>query len=295
MTKLFLGAALPAGVPTGPFGPRLRAILAMRAGSYRLGKRPIQQLASDLFGLTISLGMISKLERRAAKVLGPVVGKLAAQVTAAPSAHINETSWPEATERMWLWVGLTDEATVFRIADNRGADVARSSPARTIPGPRARCTPPKGDRQGVRPVLRAPSMTDTRRLAAQRCLHHRPLPGRHQHLPLVLRLRAHPLTPAIDKNRRRHRARGHRLGHLLECPQTCRLEVVRLLAQPPGGNHDQVMPPGQQLEQLDRRQRLRRWLGRSGGAVRRANSAARIGSSPATLANSARSNPSFLR
>jgi transposase len=81
-------AELPAGMPTGPFGPRLRAILAMLAGSYRLGKRPIQQLASDLFGLTISLGMISKLERRAAEVLGPVVGELAAQVAAAPSVHI---------------------------------------------------------------------------------------------------------------------------------------------------------------------------------------------------------------
>jgi len=44
-------AELPAGVPTGAFGPRLRAILAMFAGSYRLAKRPIQQLASDLFGL----------------------------------------------------------------------------------------------------------------------------------------------------------------------------------------------------------------------------------------------------
>ena len=54
--------------PTGPFGPRLRAILAMFAGSYRLAKRPIQQLASDLFGLDVSLGMISKLERRAAEV-----------------------------------------------------------------------------------------------------------------------------------------------------------------------------------------------------------------------------------
>jgi hypothetical protein len=30
----------------------------MFAGSYRLAKRPIQQLASDLFGLDISLGMI---------------------------------------------------------------------------------------------------------------------------------------------------------------------------------------------------------------------------------------------
>ncbi len=40
----------------------------MFAGSYRLAKRSIQQLASDLFGLDLSLGMISKLERRAATV-----------------------------------------------------------------------------------------------------------------------------------------------------------------------------------------------------------------------------------
>lgn len=119
-------AELPAGVPTGPFGPRLRAILAMFAGSYRLAKRPIRQLASDLFGLDVSLGMISKLERRAAEVLEPVVAEVTAAIKAAPSAHIDETSWSEANQKAWLWVGLTDELTAFTIAGNRGADVARS-------------------------------------------------------------------------------------------------------------------------------------------------------------------------
>jgi transposase len=119
-------AGLPAGVATGPFGPRLRAILAMFAGSYRLAKRPIQQLASDLFGLDVSLGMISKLERRAAETLEPVVAEVAAAIVAAPSAHIDETSWSEANEKAWLWVGRTDDLTAFTIADNRGADVARS-------------------------------------------------------------------------------------------------------------------------------------------------------------------------
>jgi transposase len=119
-------AGLPEGVPTGPFGPRLRAILAMFAGSYRLAKRPIQQLASDLFGLSISLGMISKLERQAAEALGPVVAEVAAAIVAAPSAHIDETSWSEAHQKAWLWVGLTGDLTAFTIAGNRGADVARS-------------------------------------------------------------------------------------------------------------------------------------------------------------------------
>lgn len=119
-------AELPAGVPTGPFGPRLRAILAMFAGSYRLAKRPIQQLASELFGLDISLGMIPKLERHAAEVLEAVVAEVAAAIVAASAAHIDETSWSEANEKAWLWVGQTDDLTIFKIADNRGADVARS-------------------------------------------------------------------------------------------------------------------------------------------------------------------------
>src|SRR3954453_15598716 len=52
-------AKLPPGVPAGAFGPRLRAILGVLAGAYRLGKRPIQQMALDLLGLSISTGMIS--------------------------------------------------------------------------------------------------------------------------------------------------------------------------------------------------------------------------------------------
>jgi transposase len=119
-------AELPAGVPTGPFGPRLRAILATFAGSYRLAKRPIQQLACDLFGLEISLGMIPKLERQAAEILKPVVAEVAAAIVASPAAHIDETSWSEANEKAWLWVGQTDALTAFTIADNRAADMARS-------------------------------------------------------------------------------------------------------------------------------------------------------------------------
>ena len=119
-------AALPAGVPTGPFGPRLRAILAMFAGSYRLAKRPVQQPAPDLFGLGISPGMISKPERRAAEALEPVVAEVAAAIKAAPSTPIGETSRVESNQEAWLRVGLTGNRTAFTIADNRGADVARS-------------------------------------------------------------------------------------------------------------------------------------------------------------------------
>ncbi len=86
-------ATLPPGVPTGAFGPRLRAILGVLVGAYRLGKRPARQLASDLLGLSISIGMICRLERQGAAELEAPVEELREHVQEAASAHIDETSW----------------------------------------------------------------------------------------------------------------------------------------------------------------------------------------------------------
>src|SRR4051794_39770387 len=99
-------AALPPGVPTGAFGPRLRAILGVLAGGYRMGKRPIRQLASDLLGLTISVGMIARLERQAADELEAPVEELREYVRTAAVTHIDETSWRQGRARAWLWVAV---------------------------------------------------------------------------------------------------------------------------------------------------------------------------------------------
>src|SRR3954453_19630072 len=116
---------LPPGGPGGAFGPRLRAILSLLAGSFRLGKRPIRQLASDLLGLTISIGMIARLERQGAAELEAPVEELREHVKAAAAAHIDETSWWQGQARVWLWTAVTAMATAFTIAPSRGAEVAR--------------------------------------------------------------------------------------------------------------------------------------------------------------------------
>jgi transposase len=118
-------AALPPGVPRGAFAPRLRAILSVLAGAYRLGKRPIRQLASDLLGLSISTGMISRLERHAAADLRAPVEGLREHVRRARSSHIDETSWWQGRDKMWLWAAVTKSVTVFTIARSRGAEIAR--------------------------------------------------------------------------------------------------------------------------------------------------------------------------
>lgn len=119
-------AELPAGVPRGGFGPRLRAVLALLAGGYRLGKRPIRQLVADLLGLSISTGMIAKLERQCAADLAAPVAELADAIPDAPVVGIDETSWREAGKKCWLWVTVTAFATVFTIAKTRSGKVARA-------------------------------------------------------------------------------------------------------------------------------------------------------------------------
>jgi len=117
-------AALPPGVPAGAFGPRPRAILSVLAGGDRPGKRPIRQLAFDRLGLSISVGMICRLERPAAEMEAPV-GELREYVRTAAVAHIDETSWWQGPDKAWLRAAVTRSVTAFAIATSRGADVAK--------------------------------------------------------------------------------------------------------------------------------------------------------------------------
>ena len=117
---------LPEGVPTGNFGPYLQAVLATLGGAYRLSKRQIQQLTGDLFGLSISTGMISKLEQQSADALEAPSNELAAAVHQAPVVNVDETSWRQERRKAWLWATVTAMTTVFTIARHRTAEVAKA-------------------------------------------------------------------------------------------------------------------------------------------------------------------------
>ncbi len=116
---------LPQGVPTGSFGPRLQATLSLLAGE-RLAKRPIQRLARHVLGLSISLGMVSKLEAHTAGVLEGVDAELAEAVRLDPWAHSDETLWRQAGAKVWLWIARSERATHFRISPHRDAATARA-------------------------------------------------------------------------------------------------------------------------------------------------------------------------
>ena len=56
--------SLPKGVPNSAFGVRLTALASLLSGRYRLTKRLVQDILSNVLGTEISLGSVSKLEQR---------------------------------------------------------------------------------------------------------------------------------------------------------------------------------------------------------------------------------------
>jgi len=118
-------AILPALVPSGAFGHRLRAVVALCAGRYRLSKRVTQELLSDVLGVELSLGSVSNVERQVSEALAAPVEEARDFVRHQPVVHADETGWREAKSRAWLWTATTALVTVFQIAKSRGARVIK--------------------------------------------------------------------------------------------------------------------------------------------------------------------------
>jgi transposase len=115
-------ARLPGDVPRGAFGPRLQAWTGLLSGAYRLSKRQVQRLFADLLGLSISAGMIAKLQRQVGEVLAGPMAVVVEAVREAGAVHVDETAWREAGKKSWLWVGVTAKATAFGVHRSRGHD-----------------------------------------------------------------------------------------------------------------------------------------------------------------------------
>jgi transposase len=117
-------APWPAGVPSGTYGPRVHATVALCSGSYRLSKRTTQQVMAELFGVPMSVGSISQSEKTTTAVIAEPVQEARDFIEAQRVAHLDETSWREGGKRAWLWVAVTSLVTVFLIRMSRGGQVA---------------------------------------------------------------------------------------------------------------------------------------------------------------------------
>jgi transposase len=118
-------ADLPAGVPTGAFGPRLQAVVGVCTGIYHVSARLTQDLLSELHQVPISLGSIHACQQAVSKAVATAVDEAQAFAQAATVKHADETGWKQAGKRAWLWVFATASVTVFMIHAKRSSEAAK--------------------------------------------------------------------------------------------------------------------------------------------------------------------------
>ena len=116
---------LPAGVTESWFGPRVEATVAYLSGKAHLSKRQIQDVLSDLFGITISLGAISAVEKRVSRALEEPYREAQRYVEKEPMAHADETGFRQGSDRAWVWVAVTIAVTLFKIHLKRSQKAAK--------------------------------------------------------------------------------------------------------------------------------------------------------------------------
>lgn len=123
--EVWTQAQLPPGVPSGAFGPRLTAVVALMTGRLRLTKRLVREFLSSVLGVEVALGSICKLERSMSAALRAPVEEARAYVREALSVNADETSWREKLKKAWLWVAATALVVVFIIHPERSGKAAR--------------------------------------------------------------------------------------------------------------------------------------------------------------------------
>jgi transposase len=118
-------APWPEGVPSGTYGPRIQATVALCTGAYRLSKRTTRQVMDEVFGVPMSVGTISPLEQATTEALAAPIEEARTYVHEQEVAHLDETSWRQRDKHAWLWVAVTSWVTVFVVRLSRGGEVAR--------------------------------------------------------------------------------------------------------------------------------------------------------------------------
>jgi transposase len=112
-------AALPQDAPRERFGARLQGAIATLAAGFRLSRRQVADLCSELFGAEIAVGTVDAIVGRSGAGLREPQERLCDAVRGAPVVCVDETGWKQAGEQRFLWGAFSDQAAVMRIAPSR--------------------------------------------------------------------------------------------------------------------------------------------------------------------------------
>src|SRR5215207_4773719 len=115
----------PSEMPPGAFGPRAQAVVGYLTGRLGASHRDVTEAMAVLYGLEVSAGSISAIQRRVSEALREPVEAARSFVRQQVAQRVDETGWRECGRMKWLWVNATGEVTAFEVLDARSSDAAR--------------------------------------------------------------------------------------------------------------------------------------------------------------------------
>jgi len=96
-------------------GPRLSATITYLSVRMRLPRRKVQEVFQDLLGLTLSTAVIDQCLQQTARSVEPLEQEIHQALQQAALVHADETSWPEAGLKLWLWVLACKHSVLYFI------------------------------------------------------------------------------------------------------------------------------------------------------------------------------------
>jgi transposase len=111
-------AMLPEPIAGSPFGTRLQSAVVTLTARHRISRRGIEELAQDLFGVTLCTGTVDAICQRASDALAGPHCQLQDWVLDQGAVHVDETGWRTSGEGRALWTASTPEATFLKIAEH---------------------------------------------------------------------------------------------------------------------------------------------------------------------------------
>lgn len=103
-------------------GPGLATLIVALHLRFRMSYRRIREFLHDWLGVSLSVGTLKGTLHEAAAASAPLEQELIDAVVASDLLHADETSWPQGTELLWLWVFTSATVTLFVVA-KRGREI----------------------------------------------------------------------------------------------------------------------------------------------------------------------------
>lgn len=120
-------ASLPKEVDGKHFGPHLVALGSELSGRYRMSRREVVDLLGRLLDVAPpSLGSTEAFAQESSTALAPLYATLKEEVRQSEGACVDETPWKRQGKKHWLWVAVTQAATLFHLGPSRGAQELRN-------------------------------------------------------------------------------------------------------------------------------------------------------------------------